>query len=84
MELEVQMSFQGSHTFFLFLLKIILLMLYIPPTKCRILARPFRFLAIVIPLWPEIANFSTKYFILNKVYTAEDGIPLLCSRPILI
>ena len=54
------------------------------PTKCRILAHPFWFLAIVIPLLPEIANFSTKYHILNKVYTAEDGIPLLCPRPILI
>ena len=30
-----------------------------------------------IPHMPEIAKFSTKYFILNKVYTYEGGIKQL-------
>ena len=29
-------------------------------------------LFVMFPL-PDIANFSTKYFILSKVYTAEGG-----------
>ena len=29
---------------------------------------------IAIPPLPEIANFSTKYFILSKVYSDEGGI----------
>ena len=32
---------------------------------------------VFLPLLPKITNFSTKYFILSKVYTEEDGIKQL-------
>ena len=32
------------------------------------------FITSLIPSLPEIVNFSTKYFILSKVYTDEGGI----------
>ena len=35
------------------------------------------FLSIFIPTLPEIANFSTKCFILSKIYTDEGGIKSL-------
>ena len=36
---------------------------------------------VFLPHLPEIANFSTKYFQLGKVYTAEGGIIVIPFCP---